>query len=332
MLNTIKELLADPDSIYQETLQELWSGYGEISRYYIPKLGVTVIAKSVNPPQQIKHPRGWHSEISHQRKLLSYKMEANFYQYYSQYCQHSCYVPQIIAYSSSIESSDKQTLIMEDLTQLGFDDNDTTLSLSDIKVVVTWLANFHALFLQNKADDLWPIGTYWHLSTRQSEFNAMQDSPLKQAAKAIDNKLNTAKYQTIVHGDAKLANFCFGNTMNIDNTDTPVKRVAAVDFQYVGKGVGVKDLAYFLGSCLTDSDLTALHEELLDYYFKVLIDSIAAQCPKPINTEELEQEWRELYCFAHADFLRFLQGWSPEHPKINSYLQVQTDLALKVLS
>lgn len=386
VLNTLQQLLNDPAVEYKETLQDLWSGYGEISRYYSPKLSASVIAKSVNPPQQVNHPRGWHSDVGHQRKLTSYKIEANFYQHYAKYCHQGCYVPQVIAFyqadentqanlkaqtkqpSQSKEQSENQILVMEDLAHLGFNDNESTLGIEDIRAVIAWLANFHALFLQHKADDLWPIGTYWHLATRQDEYQTMLDGPLKKAAQFIDNQLNNAHYQTIVHGDAKLANFCFGTfdsfensddigssnkidssneidspdtinipgNLNTDNKDSKlnikaklkVKHVAAVDFQYVGKGVGIKDLAYFLGSCLTDSDLTILHEELLDYYFENLAKA-CRDCQQDINFKALEHEWRHLYSFANADFHRFLQGWSPEHHKINSYLQMQTNLALQ---
>lgn len=70
--------------------------------------------------------------------------------------------------------------------------------------------------------------------TRPDELSAMKPSHLKGAAEAIDSKLNQCKFQTIVHGDAKVANFCF----------TPdSKSIAAVDFQYVGSGCGMKDVA-----------------------------------------------------------------------------------------
>jgi thiamine kinase-like enzyme len=141
-----------------------------------------------------------------------------------------------------------------------------------------------------------------------------------------------------VHGDAKLANFCFSDddikgATEIDDNLTnkitnKISRVAAVDFQYVGKGVGVKDLAYFLGSCLTDDDLAQLHNELLNYYFKALGQACNEYQPD-INIVELEKEWRKLYPFANADFYRFLQGWSPEHHKINGYLKAQSDIALQ---
>lgn len=366
VLKTLQKLLNDPTVKYQETLQELWSGYGKVSRYYSPKLAAPVVVKSVNPPQQVDHPRGWHSDVGHQRKLASYKIEASFYQHYAKHCHQGCYVPQVLAvyqadankqenlnkqteqlsqseYKQDVQSSrqgENQILVMEDLTHLGFNDNESTLDIEDIKTIIAWLANFHALFLQQKADDLWPIGTYWHLATRQDEYQKMADGPLKQAAQLFDHQLNKAKYQTIVHGDAKLANFCFGsftttNSLIADNKgahpNKKMKRVAAVDFQYVGKGIGVKDLAYFLGSCLTDSDLAILHNELLDYYFEILAKA-CTDCQQDIDFKALENEWRYLYSFANADFHRFLQGWCPEHQKINRYLQEQTELAMQTLS
>ena len=48
-----------------------------------------------------------------------------------------------------------------------------------------------------------------------------------------------ARWVRDVHGDAKVDNFCVGTGA-----------VAAVDFQYVGGGVGVQDVVYLLASCL----------------------------------------------------------------------------------
>lgn len=327
MLTTIQQLLDDPNLSFVETLQQLWSGYGEINRYYSPKLNRTIIVKYVSPPQQIEHPRGWHSDIGHQRKLDSYQVEAAFYQDYAPLCNNACYVPQLLVTKPLNNTNQDQLLIMEDLQQLGYNDSNDSLTLEDINTVIHWLAHFHAKFLHSPATDLWPIGTYWHLDTRQEELKVMQEGELKQAAQAIDNKLNSAHYQTLVHGDAKLANFCFGD---FSEGQQLLKKVAAVDFQYVGKGVGVKDLAYFLGSCLSENDLIVLHEQLLNSYFAALKDACDLYQPT-INKTALEAEWRELYYFANADFLRFLQGWSPQHHKINRYLNQQTEQALQSL-
>lgn len=334
----------DPQLTHIETLQALWSGYGEISRFYSPKLASPVIIKSVTPPNEVNHPRGWHSDVGHERKLTSYKVEADFYQYFAQRCDEYCYVPRFIAYESSgdnEQAAGHQALAMEDLQASGFNDANTELSLDDIKVVISWLAYFHACFMEEHTDRLWPIGSYWHLATRQDEYNVMNDNELKQAAHAIDYTLNNARYKTLVHGDAKLANFCFGEFElglelkleheKAEKDSTFTKRVAAVDFQYIGNGVGVKDLAYFLGSCLCDDDLTALHDELLSYYFSELKKGLS-RYGKEVNFSDLEKEWRMLYSYANADFHRFLQGWSPEHHKINPYLQSQTQLVLTKLA
>jgi Ser/Thr protein kinase RdoA (MazF antagonist) len=188
---------------------------------------------------------------------------------------------------------------------------------------IKWLAYFHARFLQKDSRDLWPIGTYWYLATRQDEFKVMVSGRLKEAAQALDSALNEASFQTLVHGDAKLANFCFS-----DSDDS--SRFAAVDFQYVGKGVGVKDLAYFLGACLNQDDLFKHEHLLLDEYFMQLKEALEHYQVK-VDFTHLQQQWRQLYPLAWADFHRFLSGWSPDHYKINSYMQRQTDIALACL-
>ncbi|MCG8697174.1 MAG: DUF1679 domain-containing protein, partial [Bacteroidales bacterium] len=125
----------------------------------------------------------------------------------------------------------------------------------------------------------------------------------------IDKELKSSRFQTFVHGDAKLANFCFTKEGNA---------VAAVDFQYVGGGCGMKDVAYFIGSCLYEEDCERLENELLNTYFKELEKALNNQ-GKQVDIDSLEKDWRALYPVAWTDFHRFIKGWSPGHWKINSY-------------
>jgi aminoglycoside phosphotransferase (APT) family kinase protein len=149
----------------------------------------------------------------------------------------------------------------------------------------------------------------------------MGQSDLKDAAHKIDEELNTCTYQTLVHGDAKVANFCFGNDSN---------QVAAVDFQYVGGGCGMKDVAYFLGSVLGEDELEFLEEELLTKYFAFLREALRS-VEEGVVFYELEQEWRRLYPMAWADFTRFLLGWMPTHQKLNRYSEKMVKMALELV-
>ncbi|MHC4884305.1 MAG: phosphotransferase, partial [Planctomycetota bacterium] len=179
----------------------------------------------------------------------------------------------------------------------------------ELTACLAWLAHFHAVFLGESPAGLWPVGTYWHLDTRPDELAVLDDPPLKAAAGAIDRALRGARYQTFVHGDAKLANFCFspGGTT-----------VAAVDFQYVGGGCGMKDLAYFLGSALPEEACERGEGELLDTYFGFLAEALALHQPA-IDAAAVEAEWRPLFPVAWTDFHRFLKGWSPGHWKLTTY-------------
>ena len=301
-------------------IQSLWSGYGQIERLELS--GGTypsVILKHIKLPEANDHPRGWNSSLSHQRKIRSYQIEAHWYQHFAAHCSDDCIVPICLA----VNVLENETiLILTDLDAAGFDVRKNSVEIQDIHACLSWLASFHATFLNSNGDGLWECGTYWHLDTRPDELAALDDINLRHAAPLIDNKLKQSRYQTLVHGDAKLANFCFSA-----NSSSSMK-VAAVDFQYIGRGCGMKDVAYFIGSCLNESECEAMESQLLDYYFSILIKEITLK-QSNINVTQLENEWRELYPVAWADFHRFIKGWSPSHWKINSYSERITASVIK---
>jgi len=290
-----------------QMIQSLWSGYGEILRIGLKNSEhQSVVVKHVNLPKGGNHPRGWNTDLSHERKVRSYEVEMEWYKKWAEKCDDSCRIPKCYA----LEWQGREVLmVMEDLDVSGFPKRRSSVTWDEIEACIKWLANFHAIYLHEKPEGLWETGTYWHLETRPEELEVLDDQELKNAASAIDLLLKNSPYQTFVHGDAKLANFCFSKDG---------KNVAAVDFQYVGGGCGMKDLAYFVGSCLHEEDCEKLEKALLDCYFTEFRIAIEKHKPK-LEADKIETNWRKLYPLAWTDFHRFLKGWSPGHWKINSY-------------
>jgi hypothetical protein len=287
-----------------EIIQSLWSGYGKISRYELTgSLHRTVVVKYISPCSSGEHPKGWDTDNSHNRKVKSYEVETHWYEQWNDRCPTQARVPHFIG---SFSLGADQWIILEDL-DANFSVRKQKLDIPEVKNCLRWLANFHGTFLGCNPTGLWQEGTYWHLGTRPDEYDKMEHPTLKAKAHAIDALLNQCSYQTIVHGDAKVANFCFSENG---------EEIAVVDFQYVGGGCGMRDVAYLLGSCLS-SDACEVHDgELLDYYFIEL----AKTCALSASTFcELEEEWRRMYPVACADFMRFLFGWMPTHQKLNAY-------------
>jgi len=285
-----------------DIIQSLWSGYGRISRYLLEGSSVkTVVVKYISLNKVEEHPRGWNTDYSHNRKVKSYEVETHWYQQWNERCDDRCAVPKVLG---AYTEGKNQWIILEDLDE-NYPIRKEHIDLLEVKVCLKWLANFHGVFLNEKPNNLWEIGTYWNLETRPDEFKKIEHQELKSKAHHIDEVLNECIYQTIIHGDAKLANFCFSE----DGC-----KVAAVDFQYVGGGCGMKDVAYFLGSCLSSSACEMYQNELLNFYFIELEKAV-----KDINFKDLEHEWRKMYSFACADFTRFLLGWMPSHQKVNDY-------------
>lgn len=325
-----------------EHIQSLWSGYGELVRLHLEG-GETpsVIVKYILLPQSTAsshaHPRGWNTSRSHQRKLDSYQVEVNWYRHYANQCQAP--VPKCLMVE---QQQNEILLVLEDLTTLGYSEVHKCVGKPAILACLRWLAQFHAQYMVHaqfmsygqmiNPHGLWPTGTYWHLATRPDELSGLEDQRLKAAAEKIDVTLARCKYQTLVHGDAKLANFCFTPESHVAASTISV---AAVDFQYVGGGCGMKDVSLFLSSVLDFSEsqdnTKAKVQIYLDEYFSVLKQTLSELHPE-IDGDDVEHQWRPLYCVAWADFQRFVKGWCPGHWKINPYTEQLTDTALHWLA
>jgi aminoglycoside phosphotransferase (APT) family kinase protein len=153
-------------------------------------------------------------------------------------------------------------LLLEDLDAVGFSARLRSGSSAVVLAGIEWLAAFHAAHLGRAPDGLWREGSYWHLETRREELGAIVGHPLHRLAPELDARLRGAKHRTLVHGDPKLENFCVA--------PGPAPRLAAVDFQYVGGGVGVRDLVYFIGSALAPARVERELPALVDMYFESL--------------------------------------------------------------
>ena len=210
-----------------ELMQHIWSGYGAIMRLTLAGGGPpTCVVKWIRPPMG-------RDDASHRRKLRSYEVERAFYARFAPQLPPACRVPAIFG---ATEGDGEQLLVMEDLSAAGYGLRRRRCDRRELLACLDWLASFHAAFMSVEPEGLWPVGTYWHLDTRAEELARMAEGPLKREARGLDLELKGARHQTLVHGDAKEANFCFG-----------ARGVAAIDFQYVGRGPGVRDVAYLLG-------------------------------------------------------------------------------------
>ncbi|MBJ7539783.1 phosphotransferase [Marinomonas transparens] len=311
-----------------EVIQSLWSGYGEIARYSLTESPVAsfVIAKHCSIPLDVEHPRGWQSDHAHQRKVRSYAVEQAWYRSWASRCHVSARVA--LCYGNfHDEQSGQRLILLEDLDAAGYSNRYDVNNRDHLISCINWLAAFHAGFIHQDPpldwpNGLWEKGTYWHLDTRQEEWTVMPEGELKSSASVLSKCLDQARFKTMVHGDAKVANFCFSF---VDD------QVAAVDFQYVGGGVGVQDLAYLLGSALGEYELEENLSYLLDHYFAELGRALMAEGESQSFAQEVIEEWQGLFVIAWADFHRFIMGWAPTHKKNTPLSNRITEQALAQL-
>eukprot|EP00792_Barthelona_sp_PAP020_P013003 TRINITY_DN7934_c0_g1_i1.p1 TRINITY_DN7934_c0_g1~~TRINITY_DN7934_c0_g1_i1.p1 ORF type:complete len:292 (+),score=82.98 TRINITY_DN7934_c0_g1_i1:27-902(+) len=288
-ISFIKNTLNVEKCFLTKRIQSLWAGYGNIDQYCIKekRKQYHVILKEIVPPKNDE-------SVSFQRKMKSYEVEISFYLKYSHLLFNFCKIPQILG---SYKNGDKIYILLQDVKELSFDISTFSPNNKQIRLCLRWLAYFHATFMgidetETNENGLWNIGSYWHLDTRMEEYNRMSNGKLKKNAFIYDQQLKDAQYQTLIHGDAKMANFLF----SCDD-------VIGYDFQYVGRSCGMRDVAYLIG------DFSSKRENcFIDDYFQYLKEALENLNSK-FDFNAVETEWRALYPIAKLDFQRFLEGW-----------------------
>lgn len=289
-----------------ETITALWSSCGEIVRCRLDDKACVI--KAISVPDHINHPRISQTEFAINRKRHSYEVEFHWYQHYAPHLPAqaralNCY--------DTLENRQQKVMVFADYSAAGF--TNAKVNHQHIAAILKWLGYFHAFHFQVKPDGLWQQGSYWHLATRPDEYEKMADTAIKHHADDIDKTLRACHYQTLIHGDAKLANFAVNSS---------TMEVLGYDFQYVGAGIGVVDVMYFLGSCLTEQQLDDTADDYLANYFQHFSDAMLTFGHSEFSAAVINA-WQTLWPVAWADFYRFLMGWSPEHAKVNTYMRKQ---------
>lgn len=278
-----------------ERIQALWAGHGDLVRVALDGGPArTAIVKWARPPAG--------ADVSTTRKRRSYEVETAFYRAVAPRCDDTCRVPRLLASRGGVAEGE-WLLVLEDLDAAGYDRRAREAPGPLLDAALAWLASFHARFVGEPFDALWPVGTYWHVETRHDELAAIEDRELRAAAPILHERLASARFQTLLHGDPKDANFCFSRDG---------RRVAAVDFQYTGRGCAMRDVAYLLYGRADEPD-DGIDHARLDTYFRHLRRFLALRegAMDAVDADALEAEGRALYPIARLDFCRFLAGWRP---------------------
>ncbi|CAD6893463.1 unnamed protein product [Tilletia controversa] len=361
---------------------ELWAGYGSICTVVL-KLKLKLkdqneqegqrrfILKVIIPPRTELDSDGKPDE-GHLRKLLSYRVEANFYgsrmtrslqaslvcgPHASISTLHSALdapvpgSPRDDGSDSRNEAASVQAILLDDIRDIGFprlaEEMRGTLDQDQTLAALRWLAHFHAHFagyLPNsqdgraegdhgecppplkawsssssssrwKGNGVWQMGGYNNSLWARLGLKGDLAHAIDWALSAEGSHCGPAG-QTLIHGDVKSANLAFSDDGRC---------AAAYDFQFVGRGVGVTDLAKFLTTSISSSAMDSQGERtLLRYYHDHFISAVQAE-PAPLwaqadDTGFLPESRRAASAYSFDDFLihwdlailswqRFQAGW-----------------------
>ncbi|CAI4212135.1 unnamed protein product [Parascedosporium putredinis] len=253
-------------------LQTLWAGYGHVcaitaraineeagqrARLACGQSGVEpdddstfrLILKLVAPPAaHASHDEG------HLRKMLSYEVEQYFYDQVAPHLTDDVAVARCLASTRDAEGREGA----RELAGM------SAVILTDLRTKFSVMGKAEGFCRQGRFTPrwLWLNGGYTYLATRRTEYDSLRKDPYSDwrepfcatnepSSRSIAEKAaafltpSGRPYESYIHGDVKSENLC-----TTDSGD----QVAFFDFQYVGLGLGVCDLAK-LFTCSVPMDL-----------------------------------------------------------------------------
>ncbi|KAK7050331.1 kinase-like domain-containing protein [Favolaschia claudopus] len=238
---------------------------------------ISLILKHITPP-----PTSGTLTESHPRRLLSYQVEQSFYATLAPLMPPDIPIASCMSCNDSTTGSNTM-LLLTDLKETYSIPGELHAELSSPQVyaALDWLAGFHAFWWGRVSDfdraslcrpplehlrqhsgdrdlrceNVWLNGGYTYFATRRDEFRDLLQDETSEWAEALSapiagqasvaelvthvlapakDRHNVSPYETLIHGDVKSENLF---------TTTNGTTAAFYDFQYVGLGLGVTDLA-----------------------------------------------------------------------------------------
>ena len=312
-----------------------------------PKDKHSYILKLISPPSTSR------SDESHTRKILSYQIEQYFYTQLAPQLPATIPVAKCLASINEERPDGGSTtaMILSDLAQEYPVAGEKRAALTDRQALsaLYWLSDFHGFWWsrveeldlselvlppleQFKRDyatkrSVWLNGGYTYLATRQDEYRNLirdHDSEWSEVLTrpVVDRSQSIAelaaaflapsglrnnpieRYQTLIHGDVKSENLF---------TNTAGDQVAFYDFQYVGLGLGVCDLAKFF-TCSVPLAMLVSNEEVpdvlaMDEGERLLLEKYWSNLKKVGGREYEWETFVRHWQTALVDWLRFQASW-----------------------
>ncbi|KAK7052537.1 kinase-like domain-containing protein [Favolaschia claudopus] len=306
---------------------------------------ISLILKHITPP-----PTGGTLTESHTRKLLSYQVEQYFYATLAPLMPPDIPVASCISCNDTTTGRNTMLLLTDlKETYPVPGELHAELSSPQVYAALDWLADFHAFWWGRVSDfdreslcrpplehlrqhsgdrdlrceNVWLNGGYTYFATRRDEFRDLLQDETSEWAEALSaapaigypsvaelvarilapskDRHTVSPYETLIHGDVKSENLF---------TTTNGTTAAFYDFQYVGLGLGVTDLAK-LFTCSVPPAMLVVdrhegrmsegEEKLLRYYLERLL----RRSGKKYEWVVFVRHWET----AVVDWLRFQASW-----------------------